>query len=175
MAEAQTSYMTTGMTVGSAFGPWGTVIGAAAGAAADIASAPADPSSAKANFQNNLNFDNSGWNVGYKNSTINSDALTSNEQGGAQGNSDPFGFFSGAGGTSADAQFSNSLGFNNSGWNVAFPDAAINSTAKTTTKQGGAQESGAKEPSVLGSEFSYAVLIIGAVLALKWMKKKKSA
>jgi hypothetical protein len=172
MAEqAQTSYLQTGLSVGSAFGPWGSAFGAGLGALADIASKPAPPSNADSSYQNNYSFDNSGWNIGYKNSTISSDALTSNGQDGTQGSNDPWGLYSAGGGSSAKSQFANSFGFNDSGWNVAFPDATINSKAKTTNTQSANQKADAK-PSMMGSQFSYVILLVGAVIALKWIQKK---
>lgn len=170
-AQGQTSYAATGASVGMAFGPVGAAVGAVVGLVADVVMQPAAPSSANGTFQNNLGFDNSGWNVAFAGATIDSDATSNNTQGGTQGsNTDPYGMAGMSGGSSADSMFGTSLGFDNSGWNVAFSGATIDSTASKTTSQGGAQKTG-PDQQILGSNFSYAVLIVGAVVALKWLKR----
>lgn len=81
--------------------------------------------------------------------------------GGAAGSSTP------AGPSSADAVFSNSFAFDNSGWNVAFDSAKVDSTAEKTTSQGGA--SGAADPSQ--SAMKYGVIILALLIAWKLAKK----
>lgn len=179
MAAGQTSYAATGAAIGTQIMPgWGTAIGAVIGVVADIASKPADPSSAHGTFQNNLAFDNSGWNVAFGGATINSDSNSGTVQGGDQSKTsgiyeNPYGAAGMGGGmNSADSLFGTSLGFDNSGWNVAYPGAKVTSKATKTLQQGGAQSSGPAMPAFMGSNFSYAVLALGAVVAIKWLKKR---
>lgn len=173
MAAGQTSYAATGATAGAAFGPWGAVIGGVVGLVADVAMQPSTPSSANGSFQNNLAFDNSGWNLGFGGATVDSSSNTSNTQGGSQTSGGMMGGVgmvgSGSGGTGANSLFGTSLGFDNSGWNVAFGGSKITSSASKSLTQGGAQNSAPKVPA--GSTFDYALLFVGALVAVKWLKK----
>lgn len=78
----------SGAATGAAVaGPWGAVIGGVAGFAGSAMAGSAPPSSADAIFGTNLNFDNSGWNVAFPGSTIDSksDKTTSQSTPGSTG------------------------------------------------------------------------------------------
>lgn len=72
-----------------------------------------------------------------------------------------------AGPSSADAVFSTNLGFDNSGWNIAFPDSVINSTSDKTSSQGGA--GGAS--GILQGYLPWAMVFVGGLIAWKMLKK----
>ncbi len=75
-----------------------------------------------------------------------------------------------AGPSSADAVFSTNMQFDNSGWNVAFGDSSIDAAVKKTSEQGSDMQ-GSSSASTVSQYLPYLVLIIGAAIAYKALKK----
>lgn len=73
-----------------------------------------------------------------------------------------------AGPSSADAIFSTNLGFDNSGWNVAFPGSTIKSASDKTSSQGGAGGLSGN----MSTYLPYALIFVGALVAWKMLKTK---
>ncbi len=72
--------------------------------------------------------------------------------------------------SAADSVFSTNLGFDNSGWNIAFGQSSIAADVKKSTEQGGDLQ-GATSASSLSQYLPYAMLFIGALIAWKTLKK----
>lgn len=72
-----------------------------------------------------------------------------------------------AGPSSADAIFSTNLDFDNSGWNVAFGGSKVDSTSEKTTSQ----SSDGSTSKDMSSYLPYAILFVGALVAIKALKK----
>lgn len=72
-----------------------------------------------------------------------------------------------AGPSSADSVFSTNLGFDNSGWNISFGSGDISAAQDKTTSQGGAGGLSGN----LQTYLPYALIFVGALLALKMIKK----
>jgi len=74
-----------------------------------------------------------------------------------------------AGPSSADSIFGTNQAFDNSGWNVAFGGSKVDSDAEKSTSQGA--DATATRGGDLTQYLPYAVLIIGAIVAIKVLKK----
>lgn len=74
-----------------------------------------------------------------------------------------------AGPSSADSIFGTNQAFDNSGWNVSFGSSKIDSQAEKSTNQNA--DGSAARGGDLTQYLPYAVLIIGALVAIKVFKK----
>lgn len=72
--------------------------------------------------------------------------------------------------SASDSVFSTNVGFDNSGWNVAFGNAGIDADVKKSTDQG-SDLKGATSSNALSDYLPYAMLFIGALVAWKMLKK----